>query len=134
VIAVSPVPEDQTHQYGIVGVSDTKARVSPITKMIEKPARGTAPSNLHITGRYILQPEIFALLAQQDRGAGGEIQLTDSMISLMSDLKQSFHAVRFDGQIYDCGSKIGFLTANIAYAMARDDLAPALTSELKKLL
>jgi UTP--glucose-1-phosphate uridylyltransferase len=133
-IAVAPVPNDQTHQYGIVGVEDPKAKVSPITKMVEKPARGTAPSNLHITGRYILQPEIFALLAEQERGAGGEIQLTDAMIHLMEDLKQPFHAVRFDGKIYDCGSKIGFLTANIAYAMARDELAPSLQDALKKLL
>lgn len=133
-IAVSPVPEDQVHQYGIVGVTDRKAKVSSITKMVEKPARGTAPSNLHITGRYILQPEIFELLADQERGAGGEIQLTDSMIRLMEDLKQPFHAVRFDGRIYDCGSKIGFLTANIAYAMARDDLAPSLQAELRRLL
>ncbi|MBL8883660.1 MAG: UTP--glucose-1-phosphate uridylyltransferase GalU [Hyphomicrobium sp.] len=133
-IAVSPVPEDQVHQYGIVGVTDRKAKVSSITKMVEKPARGTAPSNLHITGRYILQPEIFELLADQERGAGGEIQLTDSMIRLMEDLKQPFHAVRFDGRIYDCGSKIGFLAANIAYAMARDDLAPSLQAELRRLL
>lgn len=133
-IAVSPVPEDQVHQYGIVGVEDRKAKVSAINKMVEKPPRGTAPSNLHITGRYILQPEIFALLENQERGAGGEIQLTDSMIRLMDDLKQPFNSVRFDGQIYDCGSKIGFLTANIAYAMARDDLAPSLMGELRRFL
>lgn len=133
-IAVAPVPADQTHQYGIVGVKDAKAKVSEITKMVEKPPRGTAPSNLHITGRYILQPEIFELLGKQESGAGGEIQLTDAMIRLMGEKKQPFHAVRFDGTIYDCGSKIGFLSANIAYAMARDDLAPALKSELKKIL
>ena len=133
-IAVSPVPEDQAHQYGIVGVDDKKAKVSAINKMVEKPPRGTAPSNLHISGRYILQPEIFELLANQERGAGGEIQLTDSMIRLMTDLKQDFHAVRFDGDIYDCGSKIGFLAANIAYAMARDDLAPSLKGELMRIL
>ncbi len=133
-VAVSPVPEDQVHQYGIVGVEDRKAKVSAINKMVEKPPRGTAPSNLHITGRYILQPEIFALLENQERGAGGEIQLTDSMIRLMDDLKQPFNSVRFDGQIYDCGSKIGFLTANVAYAMARDDLAPSLMSELRRIL
>ena len=133
-VAVSPVPEDQTHLYGIVGVRDSKARVTPITSMVEKPPRGTAPSNLHITGRYILQPEIFALLAKQERGAGGEIQLTDSMIKLAEMTDQSFHAVRFDGKIYDCGSKIGFLLANIAYAMARDDLAPSLKAEIKKLM
>jgi UTP--glucose-1-phosphate uridylyltransferase len=133
-IAVSPVPEDQTHLYGIVGVEDTTSKVSALTAMIEKPRRGTAPSNLHITGRYILQPEIFELLAAQEKGTGDEIQLTDSMIKLWQNLKQRFHAVRFDGKIYDCGSKIGFLTANVAYALARDDLAPALKAELKRLM
>ena len=133
-IAVSPVPDDQTHMYGIVGVEDRTAKVSVITQMIEKPARGKAPSNLHITGRYILQPEIFDLLGQQEKGQGGEIQLTDSMIKLQTERNQAFHAVRFDGHIYDCGSKIGFLTANVAYALARDDLGPALKAELKKLL
>ena len=132
-VAVAPVPNDQTHLYGIVGVEDANAKVSRITKMVEKPPRGTAPSNLHITGRYILQPEIFALLGNQAMGTGGEIQLTDSMITLSQDQSQPFHAVRFDGQIYDCGSKIGFLVANIAYALARDDLAPALKAELRKL-
>ena len=133
-VAVSPVPDDQTHMYGIVGVTNPAAHVSPINRMIEKPPRGTAPSNLHITGRYILQPEIFALLERQERGQGGEIQLTDAMIKLAADAKQPFFAVRFDGTIYDCGSKIGFLMANIAYALARDDLAPGLKAELKKLL
>jgi UTP--glucose-1-phosphate uridylyltransferase len=133
-IAVSPVPEDQTHMYGIVGVEDATAKVSPITGMVEKPKRGTAPSNLHITGRYILQPEIFDLLSRQEKGQGGEIQLTDAMIKLQSERKQSFHAVRFDGDIYDCGSKIGFLLANVAYALARDELAPTLKAELKKRL
>ena len=102
--------------------------------MVEKPPQGTAPSNLHITGRYILQPEIFDLLAKQEKGTGGEIQLTDSMIRLMTDLGQPFHAVRFDGTIYDCGSKIGFLAANVAYALERPDLAPALRAEIKRLL
>jgi UTP--glucose-1-phosphate uridylyltransferase len=81
-IAVAPVPDDQTHQYGIVGVENADAKVSKITGMVEKPPKGTAPSNLHITGRYILQPTIFNLLAHQEKGAGGEIQLTDSMIAL----------------------------------------------------
>ena len=133
-IAVAPVPEDQTHQYGIVGVKERDAAVSQITTMVEKPAPGTAPSNLHITGRYILQPEIFDLLGKQERGAGGEIQLTDSMIALSHDPNQAFHAVRFDGAIYDCGSKIGFLTANIAYALSRADLAEEVRAELTKLL
>ncbi len=133
-VAVSPVPADQTHLYGIVGVEDPKAKVSAITRMIEKPPRGTAPSNLHISGRYILQPEIFELLAAQERGAGGEIQITDSMIRMKDELGQPFFAVRFDGQIFDCGSKIGFLLANVAYALARDDLGPAFKSELKKMV
>jgi UTP--glucose-1-phosphate uridylyltransferase len=133
-IAVSPVPEDQTHLYGIVGVTNAKSKVSEITEMVEKPPQGSAPSNLHITGRYILQPEIFDLLSRQERGTGGEIQLTDSMIRLMKEAKQSFHAVRFDGTIYDCGSKIGFLMANVAYALARDDIGPAFKAEIMKIL
>ena len=133
-VAVAPVPHDQTHLYGIVGVDSPQDKVSRITAMVEKPPRGTAPSNLHITGRYILQPEIFELLGKQTTGAGGEIQLTDSMIALAGDPRQPFHAVRFDGEIYDCGSKIGFLLANVAYALSRDDLAPALKQELRKLI
>jgi UTP--glucose-1-phosphate uridylyltransferase len=131
-IAVSPVPEDQTHLYGIVGVEDRAAKVSRITGMIEKPKPAAAASNLHISGRYILQPEIFAILERGERGAGGEIQVTDAMIELARS--QPFFAVRFDGTIYDCGAKIGFLIANIAYALARDDLAPTLRAELAKLL
>lgn len=131
-IAVAPVPEDQTHQYGIVGVEDVKAKVSKITGMVEKPAKGTAPSNLHITGRYILQPTIFDLLANQSKGAGGEIQLTDSMIALAG--REDFFAVRFDGDIYDAGSKIGFLAANVAYGLERDDLGPLLREEIARIL
>jgi UTP--glucose-1-phosphate uridylyltransferase len=131
-IAVAPVPEEQAHQYGIVGVEDAKAKTSRITNMVEKPPRGTAPSNLHITGRYIIEPEIFELLEAGEKGAGGEIQITDAMIRLAKT--RPFYAFRFDGTIYDCGSKIGFLAANVAYALARKDLAPALTAEIKKLL
>ena len=132
-IAVAPVPEDQTHQYGIVGVEDARGEGgSRITSMVEKPKPGTAPSNLHITGRYILQPEIFEILERRERGAGGEIQLTDAMINLART--QPFFAVRFDGTIYDCGGRIGFLAANIAYAMDREELAAPLRAELTKLL
>lgn len=104
----------------------------PITKMVEKPKREDAPSNLSITGRYILQPEIFSILENQQTGAGGEIQLTDAMIALSKT--QPFYAVKFEGRSYDCGSKLGFLTANIAYALKRKDIAPALREELKQLL
>jgi UTP--glucose-1-phosphate uridylyltransferase len=131
-IAVAPVPDDQTHQYGIVGVEDRAAKVSKITKMVEKPPKGTAPSNLHITGRYILQPTIFDLLEKQEKGAGGEIQLTDSMIRLAE--MEDFFAVRFDGAIYDTGSKIGFLSANVAYAMARPELAAELKAEIARIM
>lgn len=133
-LAVSPVPEDQTHLYGIVGVADPKAKVSPITSMVEKPPPGTAPSNLHVTGRYILQPQIFDLLARKRRGAGGEIQITDAMIELARDPAQPFFAVRFDGKIYDCGMKLGFLLANVAYALDHSDIGPAFRAELEKLV
>jgi UTP--glucose-1-phosphate uridylyltransferase len=133
-IAVSPVPEDQAHQYGIVGVTDAAAPVSAITKMVEKPPKGTAPSNLHITGRYILQPGIFDLLAEMEKGAGGEIQLTDAMIKLAKRPGETFYAVRFDGEIYDCGSKLGFLMANVAYALSRPDLGEDFRAELRKVL
>jgi len=131
-IAVSPVPEEEAHLYGIVGVKDRDAKVSAITEMIEKPKKGTAPSNLHITGRYILEPEIFDILENQERGTGGEIQLTDAMIAMQKS-GRPFYAVRFDGKIYDCGTKLGFLLANVAYALERDDLGPALKAELAKL-
>jgi UTP--glucose-1-phosphate uridylyltransferase len=135
-VGVYEVPDDQTHQYGIVGVdqnSSKKTKTSfPITQMVEKPAKGTAPSNLAISGRYILQPEIFDLLAKQQRGAGGEIQLTDSMITLSK--AQDFYAYQFGGDVYDCGSKIGFLTANLAYGLDRAELSADLRAQIKKLI
>ena len=91
--------------------------------MVEKPKPAEAPSNLIITGRYILQPEIFDLLETQQTGAGGEIQLTDAMLRLLET--QPFYGFKFEGRTFDCGSKLGFLTANVAYALARDDIAPA---------
>jgi UTP--glucose-1-phosphate uridylyltransferase len=100
--------------------------------MVEKPPQGTAPSNLSITGRYILQPEIFRILETQERGAGGEIQLTDGMIKLAKT--QQFYGVEFEGERHDCGSKPGFLRANIAYAMKRDDLRDGLVAEMKRYL
>ncbi|MCZ7594668.1 MAG: UTP--glucose-1-phosphate uridylyltransferase GalU [Hyphomicrobium sp.] len=132
-IAVSPVPESETHLYGIVGVEDKAAKVSRVTQMVEKPKQGTAPSNLHITGRYILQPQIFDILATQERGAGGEIQLTDAMLAMLQ-AGEPYHAVRFDGTIYDTGTKIGFLLANVAYGLDRPDLAPALKAGIAKLV
>jgi UTP--glucose-1-phosphate uridylyltransferase len=133
-IAVSPVPDDQTQNYGIVGVDNAQSRVSGITTMVEKPPPGTAPSNLHITGRYILQPEIFDLLEKQKPGAGNEIQLTDAMLGLLERDDQNFHAVRFEGKLYDCGSKLGFLMANVAYGLSREDLGYRFRRELSALM
>jgi UTP--glucose-1-phosphate uridylyltransferase len=131
-IAVEEVPEDLTHMYGVVGMGSRKGKAFEITGMIEKPARGKAPSNRIITGRYILQPEIFEFLEKQERGAGGEIQLTDAMLALAK--KQPFYGVDFEGRTFDCGSKIGFLSANVAYALAREDLAAGFRTELQSLL
>lgn len=121
-IGVYPVADTETDQYGIVDVGGSAEKVAKIRAMVEKPKKGTAPSNLAISGRYILQPTIFDLLEKQERGAGGEIQLTDSMLELART--EAFHAVRFDGRVYDTGSKLGFLSANVAYAMMRPDIAP----------
>ena len=131
-VAVYEVPENQTHQYGIVGRGKAVGLGFEITSMIEKPAAGHAPSNLAISGRYILEPEIFTILATQPRGAGGEIQLTDAMKTLA--MTRPFYGVTFDGTIHDCGMKIGFLIANVAYALARHDLAPTFRDELRKLM
>jgi len=132
-IAVQEVPADQTHQYGICGVGKRLDRgVFEVDGMVEKPPKGTAPSNLSITGRYILQPEVFKILETQERGAGGEIQLTDAMIGLSKS--QKFFGVEFDGERHDCGSKAGFLRANVAYGMARPDLRDSLRAEMKKYL
>jgi UTP--glucose-1-phosphate uridylyltransferase len=132
ILAVEPVPDDQVKNYGVVSVGGKgNGRVLPIDGMVEKPKPGTEPSNLTILGRYILQPEIFAILADQEKGAGGEIQLTDAMLTLLK--RQSFHALRYEGRAFDCGSKIGFLAANIAFALARPDLAKAVSAEIKKL-
>ncbi|PPD14862.1 MAG: UTP--glucose-1-phosphate uridylyltransferase [Methylobacterium sp.] len=130
-IGVYPVADDETHQYGIVDVAGSADKVAKIARMVEKPAKGTAPSNLAISGRYILQPTIFDLLATQERGAGGEIQLTDSMLTLAKS--EPFHAVRFDGQVYDTGSKLGFLAANVAYALANPELGRDFRQILKNL-
>ena len=131
-IAVEAIPDHLTDQYGICGVGKRHGRIFEIDGMVEKPPKGTAPSNRSITGRYILQPEIFRILETQKRGAGGEIQLTDAMIGLART--QSFYGVEFEGERHDCGSKAGFLRANIAFGMARADLRAGLRAEMKKYL
>lgn len=132
IVVVEPVPENETHKYGIVALDGREGRLNRMTAMVEKPKPGTAPSNLIISGRYILQPEIFPLLERQGKGAGGEIQLTDSMIELMKG--QDFHALEYDGVTYDCGDKIGLLRANVAFALARPDFADAARQAIGDLL
>ena len=113
-IAVEPT--DTPEQYGVIDPESRDGRLIKMKGMVEKPKREVAPSNLFISGRYILQPDIFALLASQGPGAGNEIQLTDSMAQLMQN--QTFHALEYDGRTYDCGDKIGYLRASAAYALA----------------
>lgn len=130
VIAVEETSWDQVHRYGVVGGDDWQDNHFMINAMVEKPKRDVAPSNLIISGRYILQPEIFAEIEHQEPGAGGEIQITDAMIRLMA--QQPFHGLKFNGTTYDCGDKVGFLTANVALALEREDLGPAFRLMLEK--
>ena len=123
VVAVLEVPPEETHRYGVVDPGASDGRLTEIKGLVEKPAAGTAPSNLMLPGRYVLQPEIMEVLGTIDRGAGGEIQLTDAMAALIG--KQPFHGLAFDGERHDCGEKTGFVIANLALALQRDDLAPA---------
>ncbi len=132
IVAVEPAPEGEAHKYGIVALDGQDGRLNRMTGMVEKPPSGTEPSNLFISGRYILQPEIFEILETQERGAGGEIQLTDAMVRLMKS--QSFHALEYEGTTYDCGDKIGLLRANVAFALARPDLADAARAAILALL
>jgi len=132
IVVVEPCPAGQAHQYGIVALDGQDGRLNRMTGMVEKPAKGTEPSNLFISGRYILQPEIFDLLASQEKGAGNEIQLTDSMLKLMGT--QDFHALEYEGVTYDCGDKIGLLRANVAMALAHPELGSAARSAIEDLL
>src|SRR5512135_1746450 len=132
IIAVEEVPKERVHLYGVVGVGAPKGKAFAITKMVEKPKAAEAPSNLSITGRYILQPQIFDILEKQAAGTGGEIQLTDAMVALAR--MQPFYGLKFEGRSFDCGSKIGFLAANVAYGLERPDIAPEFRAELKRLL
>jgi UTP--glucose-1-phosphate uridylyltransferase len=133
VIAVEECDPSLTHQYGIVGVGKAVSNQGfRITEMVEKPPKGTAPSNRYVTGRYILQPEIFKILEKGERGAGGEIQLTDGIVKLMG--KQPVYGLNYNGITYDCGSKIGYLQATVAYALSRKDLADAARKEIAALL
>ena len=129
VVSVLEVPEEHTHRYGIVDPGTIDGAVTEIRRMIEKPAAGTAPSRLAIVGRYILQPEIFDLLDKGERGAGGEIQLTDAMAKLIG--VQPFHAHTFDGDRHDCGDNAGFIQANIALALERPEIADSIRAYIQ---
>jgi UTP--glucose-1-phosphate uridylyltransferase len=122
VVAVEQCRPEEAHKFGIVSLSEDADK--RITGMVEKPAPGTAPSNLYISGRYILQPEVFGLLESQTPGAGGEIQLTDAMIKLMET--QDMRPYQFSGRTFDCGSPAGFVNANLHMAMMRSDLKDAI--------
>ena len=132
VIAVEEVSWSDVSRYGVVGYSLMDNGAIAIHRMIEKPPLKEAPSNYIIAGRYILQPQIFNKIAAVQPGAGGEIQLTDAMIALMAD--QRFWGLKFEGETYDCGDKVGFLLANVAYGLAREDIGPAFREALSKLI
>ncbi len=132
IVVVEPAPEGEANKYGIVDLEGQDGRLNRMRGMVEKPAPGTEPSNLFISGRYVLQPDIFPLLEKQGKGAGGEIQLTDAMAELMK--VQAFHALEYDGVTYDCGDKIGLLRANVAFALRRPDLADAARKAIADLL
>jgi UTP--glucose-1-phosphate uridylyltransferase len=123
IVAALQVPDSETHKYGVIDPGASDGRLTEIRGMVEKPAPGTAPSNLMLPGRYILQPEIMQALDAKETGAGGEIQLTDAMAKLIG--KQPFHAYRFAGERYDCGSAAGFVIANVAVALQREDIGQA---------
>ncbi|GGD09521.1 UTP--glucose-1-phosphate uridylyltransferase GalU [Aquisalinus flavus] len=132
IVAVEEVPRDKVYKYGVIAPDgEPDGKLVKMTGMVEKPPVEEAPSNLAITGRYILQPEIFDLLAETERGAGNEIQLTDAMAALMK--KQPFHAYRFDGVSHDCGDKLGWLKANLAMAKEREEFAGDLADYVKTL-
>jgi len=132
VISVVEVPAEHTHRYGIIDPGRTEGAVTEVKRMIEKPAQGTAPSRLACVGRYILQPEVFELIEKGERGAGGEIQLTDAMAQLIG--RQPFHAQTFKGERHDCGDNAGFIQANIALALERPELAESIKAYIRGII
>jgi UTP--glucose-1-phosphate uridylyltransferase len=131
IVAAEEKPQAEVKRYGVVKPGAVKGNATEVKGVVEKPATGTEPSNLCVIGRYILQPEIFAILDKQERGAGNEIQLTDAMAQMIG--KTPFHAVKTDCARYDCGDKVGFLHANIAVGLSRPDIAPQLNAILKRM-
>ena len=132
VIGALEVADSETDKYGIISPGAIDGRLTEVKALVEKPKQGTAPSNLMIPGRYILQPDVMRILETQEKGAGGEIQLTDAMAQLIGN--QPFHGFTFDGQRYDCGDKAGYIQANLAIALSRADIGPAVRDFAKGLL
>ena len=132
VVGVVDVPRDQTNRYGILDVESDDGRLAKIKGLVEKPEPAKAPSTLSVIGRYILQPEIFEELEAKKIGQGGEIQLTDSMAKLIG--KQPFHGVRYTGTRYDCGDKVGFIEANVAFALAHPEMGEAVRTAVQKII
>jgi UTP--glucose-1-phosphate uridylyltransferase len=128
VVAALEVDPSETHKYGVVDPGARDGALTEIRGLVEKPAQGTAPSNLMLPGRYILQPEVMRELDRQETGAGGEIQLTDAMARRIG--QEPFHAFTFEGERHDCGSAAGFVIANIALALGRDDVGPKIRDYL----
>ena len=131
VVAVLEVPPSETHRYGVIVPGAEDGKLVEIQGLVEKPPQGTAPSNLMLPGRYILQPEVMRALDAHEKGAGGEIQLTDAMAKLIG--RQPFHGFRFDGDRHDCGEKVGFVIANIALSLRREDIGPAVRAYIADL-
>ena len=131
-ISVLEVPEDEVSSYGVIAPGKRAGDLTEVTGLVEKPRREDAPSNLIISGRYILQPEVMRVLERQSAGAGGEIQLTDAMAQMIG--QQPFHAVKFGGKRYDCGSKVGFVEATLALALQREDMADEVRAMARRLL
>ena len=130
VVAIEEVPRERVNKYGVLDVAEDKGRLVSVKGLVEKPSPEKAPSNLTIIGRYVLMPEVMEHLSRMERGAGGEVQLTDGMASLIG--KQPFHGLRYEGRRFDCGDKAGFLEAQIAFALKRPDMAPAVREFLKR--
>jgi UTP--glucose-1-phosphate uridylyltransferase len=130
VVALDEVPMEHVSRYGVIAPGATKGNLVEVTGVVEKPPVEKAPSNLTVIGRYVLMPEVMGHLAKMEQGAGGEIQLTDSMAKLIPT--QPFHGLRYEGRRFDCGDKAGYLEAQVAFALARDDTAPAMRAILNK--
>ncbi|MDW3097584.1 MAG: UTP--glucose-1-phosphate uridylyltransferase GalU [Alphaproteobacteria bacterium] len=132
IVGLVDVPKEHTDRYGVIKPGARDGNLVEVSGMIEKPKPEAAPSTLALVGRYILQPSVFEHLSRQDRGAGGEIQLTDAMARLIGN--EPFHGLEFDGIRFDCGNKVGFMAANVAYALEREDMADELREYLRTVI